>query len=254
MKPRFVGRLSLADVVTVSNASVGFLAVVTATVDVGLAARLILLAAVADGLDGVLARRYGSSPAGEYLDSLADVASFGVAPAVLVAVVVREAWTGAAAFVGAYAVPAVFVAMAVVRLGLYTAYDSEAHQTEGVPSTLAATVLAAATLAGVIGPARPAIVAGLTAVLAVLMTLTITYPDLHPQDALVMGVVQALAILLPGWYGEAFAFALLFLALAYLAFGPRFYWRRGPDGGDSGSRSGVGPDPEGERDAEAERI
>jgi CDP-diacylglycerol--serine O-phosphatidyltransferase len=245
MKPRFVGRLSLADVVTVSNAAVGFLAAATATFDVGLAARLILLAAVADGLDGVIARRYGSSAAGEYLDSLADVASFGVAPALLVSVVVEQAWAGVPMLVGAYALPAVFVSMAVVRLGLYTAYDSHAAETEGVPSTLAATVVAAATLAGVIGPA---LVVAVTAILAVLMTLTITYPDLHAQDALVMGAVQVFAIALPGWYGEGFAFALLFLSLAYLFLGPWFYWRRTSTGD-----SGPGTEPGAGRDADAER-
>jgi CDP-diacylglycerol--serine O-phosphatidyltransferase len=39
-----------------------------------------------------------------------------------------------------------------------------------------------------------------------------------------MGVVQGLAIVLRGRPGEVFAFALLFLALAYLTLGPRFYW------------------------------
>ena len=92
MKPRFVGRLGLADVVTVSNAAVGFLAAVAATVDVGLAARLLLLAAIADALDGVVARRRGGTAVGPYLDSLADVGSFGVAPALLVTGAVAEVW------------------------------------------------------------------------------------------------------------------------------------------------------------------
>jgi CDP-diacylglycerol--serine O-phosphatidyltransferase len=237
MKPRFVGRVSLADAVTVTNAAVGFLAAAAATVDVGLAARLVLLAAVADGLDGVVARRYGSSAAGEYLDSLADVASFGVAPALIVAVRTREAWNwgldpGAGAggplgvdvplLIAGLAPSALFVAAAVVRLGLYTALDSEGDETQGVQTTLAATILAAATLAGIV---TPILTAALAAALAVAMTLTVTYPDLHAQDALVMGVVQVCAICLTGWYGEAFAFAILFLALAYAALGPRFYWR-----------------------------
>ncbi|EMA69685.1 CDP-alcohol phosphatidyltransferase [Halorubrum aidingense JCM 13560] len=234
---RFVGRLGLADAVTVANAAVGFLAVVAATVDVELAARLILLAAVADGLDGVVARHRGSTDAGPYLDSLADVASFGVAPAGLIALLVLEARSfesdplfvavgvGAAAF---------FVSMAVARLGMYTAYDSDARETVGVPTTLAATVLAAAVIAGY---TEPALLVAATALFAVLMGSTITYPDLHAQDALVMGVVQAAVILtpiahlvtsaLPSWIGEGFAFALLFLAVGYLVLGPRFYWGDG---------------------------
>lgn len=224
MQPRFVGRLGLADAVTVGNAMLGFLAAFVATRDAGLAARIVLLAAVMDGLDGVIARKRGGTLAGPYLDSLADVASFGVAPALLVASRATDMWSFGSdpvAYVLALLLPALYVAMAVTRLGLYTAYDSDASETKGVPSTLAATVLSAGVLAGFVGPVFLVALSGL---LAALMVTQITYPDLHPQDALVMGVVQALAILLRGRPGEVFAFALLFLALAYLFLGPRFYW------------------------------
>lgn len=223
MIPRFVGRLGLADYVTTANAALGFLAAVAATMDVGIAARLLLLAAIADALDGVIARKYGSTPAGVYLDSLADVASFGVAPAFLVAYTVHTelGMDEPLAFLG-IAIGAVFVTAAVIRLGLYNAYDIGTKQTEGVQTTLAATILAAAVLAGYTAPAFLVPLAGL---LAVLMVTPITYPDLHPQDAIVMGVVQALAIVLTGKPGEVFAFALLFLALAYLFLAPRFYWQ-----------------------------
>jgi CDP-diacylglycerol--serine O-phosphatidyltransferase len=232
MQPRFVGRLGLADAVTVANAGLGFVAAVAATVDTGLAARVILLAAIADALDGVVARRVGSTPAGAYLDSLADVASFGVAPALLVACTAKGEWplsptgttTGTALAVAGIGLPALFVAMAVVRLGLYTAYDTDASETQGVQTTLAATVLAAGVLAGF---DDPVLLVPLTLILAVLMVTTITYPDLHAQDAIVMGVVQFAAVVSGGWYGRGFAFALLFLSLAYLALGPVFYWREG---------------------------
>ncbi|WP_253738427.1 protein sorting system archaetidylserine synthase [Halohasta salina] len=236
MQPRFVGRLGLADAVTVANAALGFLAAAVALVDIDLAARLILLGAIADALDGVVARYRGGTPVGPYLDSLADVASFGVAPAILVVAVVVDQWMPTAdltllladpVVLGAgFLVPAVFVAMAVTRLGMYTAYDTELAETEGVQTTLAATILAAAVLAGY---TAPELLVPLVGILAALMVSTITYPDLHAQDALVMGIVQALAILLSGYYGRVFAFALLFLALAYLSLAPRFYWRDGLD-------------------------
>ncbi|MDQ2053539.1 MULTISPECIES: protein sorting system archaetidylserine synthase [Halobellus] len=232
MKPRFVGRLGLADAVTVSNAALGFVAAVATTVDVELAARILLLAAIADALDGVVARRRGGTAVGPYLDSLADVASFGVAPALLVAMTVAGSWglgepRGLLALVGT----ALFVAAAVTRLGLYTAYDSDAAETEGVQTTLAATILGATVLAGF---TSPIVLVPMVYLLAALMLAPITYPDLHAQDALVMGVVQAAAILLcgptgrrfVGSLGEGFAYGLLFLSLAYLVLGPRFYWRR----------------------------
>ncbi|MFB6235699.1 MAG: protein sorting system archaetidylserine synthase [Halopenitus sp.] len=239
MQPRFVGRLGLADAVTVTNAAVGFAAAVLATVDAGLAARLVLFGAIADGLDGVVARKRGSTPVGSYLDSLADVASFGVAPAMVVAVRALDAanygsGTGGAGDLAlaaaAVVVPAVYVAMAVTRLGMYTAYDTDHDETEGVPTTLAATILAAAILAGY---TNPVLLLGVTAVFAGLMVSKITYPDLHPQDALVMGLVQAATVLTPGFWGRVFAFALLFLAAGYLILGPRFYWRNGLGSGSS---------------------
>ncbi|MFC6737129.1 phosphatidylcholine/phosphatidylserine synthase, partial [Halolamina salina] len=49
MRLRSLGRLGPADAVTVGNAALGFLAVVAATVDIGLAARIVLLGAIADG-------------------------------------------------------------------------------------------------------------------------------------------------------------------------------------------------------------
>ncbi|QCC48018.1 protein sorting system archaetidylserine synthase [Halobellus limi] len=232
MKPRFVGRVGLADAVTVSNAALGFVSAVAATVDVELAARILLLAAIADALDGVVARRRGGTEVGPYLDSLADVASFGVAPALLVSMAVSTSWglTGGRGLL-ALAGGALFVAAAVTRLGLYTAYDSDAAETEGVQTTLAATIIGASVLAGF---TSPVVLVPLVYLLAALMLAPITYPDLHAQDALVMGIVQAAAILLAGRMGErlvgaigeGFAFGLLFLSLAYLFLGPRFYWRR----------------------------
>ncbi|WP_410766242.1 protein sorting system archaetidylserine synthase [Haloferax sp. DFSO60] len=222
MKPRFVGRLGVADVVTAGNAALGFVAAVLTAIDVRLAAKVILIGAMADGLDGVLARRYGGSDAGPYLDSLADVASFGVAPALLVVAVVRETWGfDQIRFLAGVAVAAFFVAMAVVRLALYTAYDSDSDETVGVPTTLAATILSAGVLVGFVDPMLLVVLSG---ILALLMISDVVYPDLHAQDALVMGVVQGLAILLSGRLGMGFSFGLLFLALGYLFLGPRFYW------------------------------
>ena len=230
MLPRFIGRLGVADAVTIANAALGFVAIVVAFVDIDLAARLILLAAIADGLDGILARRYGGTDAGPYLDSLADVASFAVAPAVLAFVVVTdglavgyEGVTGELLLVTA--ICALFVAMAVTRLGMYTAYDVSGDSTEGIQTTLAATVLGAAILAG---ETQPWLVLAITAAFCYLMVSRIEYPDLLARDAAIMGVVHALAIIVPEFAGRTFPYALLTLAIAYMTLSPWLYWREEP--------------------------
>ena len=223
MQPRFLGQLGLADAVTVLNAAVGFLAAAVAITEPALAARLLLLAAIADGLDGVVARARGSTPVGDHLDSLADVASFAVAPAVFVFGVARPALGGSTAeTVVLVGVPALFVAMAVVRLGFYMLEDRDVERTEGVQTTLAATILAVAYLAGV---TDPLVLLGATAAFTYLMVAPITYPELYARDALVLGGLQALAVLFPAAVDRVFPRSLLVFAVGYLVFAPMFYWR-----------------------------
>jgi CDP-diacylglycerol--serine O-phosphatidyltransferase len=93
---------ALADVITLGNAAAGMAAIFLSLAYVGTGERTTLWIAVAlfpvalacDFLDGFVARmRKKHSPIGADLDSLADVVSFGVAPAVLgFALGMRGAW------------------------------------------------------------------------------------------------------------------------------------------------------------------
>ncbi|MFD1587284.1 protein sorting system archaetidylserine synthase [Halorientalis brevis] len=228
MQPRFVGRLGPADAMTVANAALGFAAAVAATIDPSLGARLILLAAGTDGLDGVIAEKYGGTPVGEFIDSLADVASFCVAPAVFVFSVASQEWgltlTTAdppLALAASFLIPALFVGAGVVRLGMYTAYDIGSDSTEGVQTTLAATILAVVYLAGF---QQAALLVALTAAFTYLMVTTITYPDLKVSHVMGMAIIQLGAIVAPTAFNRLFPRALLFMAVLYL-IGPWFYRR-----------------------------
>ncbi|MFB6085530.1 MAG: protein sorting system archaetidylserine synthase [Halodesulfurarchaeum sp.] len=222
MGRRVLLALDTADYVTAANAALGFVAVALAPIDVELAARLILLAAIADALDGIIARRTGGSEVGPYLDSLADVASFGVAPAAMVLAATTPLST--AQDYGTIVFGAAFVGAAVLRLALYTAYDTGKPATEGVQTTLAATILAAGLLSG--APTW-ALVVGL-GIFATLMLGERVYPDLRVRDAFVMGGIQAAAIAFPAPFGSVFPRALLAWAMAYLLLAPSFY--PGPEG------------------------
>jgi CDP-diacylglycerol--serine O-phosphatidyltransferase len=76
----------LPSLLTIGNMYCGLLSIVyTLNADFNLAAWMILLALLFDGSDGHIARlTQSTSNFGKELDSLADVVSFGVAPAVLV--------------------------------------------------------------------------------------------------------------------------------------------------------------------------
>lgn len=225
-------RLGVADVMTLLNATLGVVAMVVAvTVGPTAAARLILLAAVTDALDGIIARSRGGSEVGPLLDSIADIVSFGTAPALFLFVATRETVTAAVPgsvplagwveLLAVSAVPAVFVVFSLVRTALYTVYVGENEARPGIQNTLGASILAAGFLAGVTMPAI-LLVGGV--VLSVLMVAPIPYPKLSARDAGVMGLVQAGAILTPTVLHRLFPRALLIAALAYMTLAPRFYW------------------------------
>lgn len=226
MSLRVADRLGLADVMTLANAAVGVVAMTVAVLgEVQLIAQLILLAAVADGLDGIIARTRGGTAVGPYLDSMADIVSFGTAPALFVFVAANDVWGPLGDeplyFAAAAGVAALFVVFSLVRTVLYTVYVDEDENRPGIQNTLASSILAAAYLAGL--TMVPALLAA-AVVLSVLMIAPVPYPKLAARDALAMGVVQMGAIVAPTALQRVFPRALLIAALAYLTLAPRFYW------------------------------
>ncbi|MEF8850808.1 MAG: protein sorting system archaetidylserine synthase [Haloarculaceae archaeon] len=225
-------RLGPADVVTLANAAVGLVAGIVAFSDPELAARLVLLAAITDALDGITARKLGGSTVGPLLDSITDVVSFGATPALFVYVVTADSWgwrdagltAAPPAEVGiALGVAAFFGVMSIIRTALYTEFVGDDQLRPGIQNTLAATILAAAYLGGFAWV--PGILVG-TVLLSVAMVAPVAYPKLAHRDAAVMGVVQFGAVVAPTVLDRALPRLLLVAAFAYLFLAPRFYWGR----------------------------
>ena len=222
MSLRVLDRLGAADAMTLLNTAIGTAAMAAAALgEVRLVAQLLLLAAVADALDG------------PYLDSMADIVSFGTAPALFVFVAAREEWRSEpltladepVLLVVAAAVAAVFVVFSLVRTALYTVYVDEDENRPGIQNTLAASLLAAAYLAGLSTLAVGVeLLLGAAVVLSIAMVAPPAYPKLLARDALVMGFVQMGAVLIPTAAGRAFPRVLLVGALAYMLLGPVYYW------------------------------
>lgn len=92
MQKSMIKLLTLADIISLMNACFGFLAILVLLLDIfpsnelklHISFSLILLALLADGLDGIVARRTEIGSLGDYLESMADMISLGIAPAVFV--------------------------------------------------------------------------------------------------------------------------------------------------------------------------
>ncbi|UCF19921.1 MAG: CDP-diacylglycerol--serine O-phosphatidyltransferase [Gemmatimonadota bacterium] len=125
---------------TLGNLFFGFWSIIaTLRGEYSLAAWLIVIAGVADGLDGRIARfAKTGSPFGTELDSLVDLISFGLAPAILVYTLLLDSgdWSWSLAFI--------YVAAAAVRLARFNIEQGgRAHlHFHGLPSPVAGVTLA----------------------------------------------------------------------------------------------------------------
>lgn len=122
--------------ITLINGSLGFLAIIFSLKSKFLLASiLILLAAILDGLDGFLARKLNAvSKIGKELDSLSDLVSFAVAPALLL--IIKFDLNFYLIIVGI-----LLVASSEYRLARYNV-SSNVKGFSGVPTTLSAIILA----------------------------------------------------------------------------------------------------------------
>ncbi|MCX4722766.1 CDP-diacylglycerol--serine O-phosphatidyltransferase [Streptomyces sp. NBC_01306] len=147
-------RLSIADTLTLGNATCGFMAVYFTTTGIliphlqgsqengmgrhsaATAVILMLLAAIFDLCDGLVARKLRSSAMGAELDNLSDLISFGLAPAYFVLVygmVADDAHQRVAA------VAAIVVLLAVVlRLARFSCVTMKDGTFQGMPSPFGA--------------------------------------------------------------------------------------------------------------------
>ena len=165
--------IRLPDLFTLLNVVFGFLAILAAGRAWGgnipqYAVVFILLAAMADGLDGFLARKVGGSPLGANLDSLADLISFGTAPVFLAISTFHlppHIWP-----VGIF-----FLICGTLRLARFNVVSGKSDSFfEGLPIPAAGIALSASVLLG-----RPTLTIVLMLFLALLMVSSISYPKIR---------------------------------------------------------------------------
>ncbi|ARQ67898.1 CDP-diacylglycerol--serine O-phosphatidyltransferase [Streptomyces marincola] len=209
-------RLSIADTLTLSNATCGFLAVYFTTTgiliphltnsgDAGVvrnnaatAVLLMLLASVFDLFDGLVARKLRASPMGAELDNLSDLISFGLAPAYFVLVWgmvvgdVHEPLSALAAIVVLLAV--------VLRLARFSCVTMPDGVFQGMPSPFGAlTVVSIVLLELPFTPTLLAIVG-----VAWLMVSRVEYPK--PRGPLAVAMLAWIVLsmtLLTAWAFDA---------------------------------------------------
>jgi CDP-diacylglycerol--serine O-phosphatidyltransferase len=213
---------------TVGNLFCGYSSVVHSSAGkLETAALMIVLAAVLDGLDGRIARLTGTtSPFGIEFDSLADIVSFGIAPALLAyhwgLGPGRIGWSLAFLYV-------VCAAMRLARFNIQTA-ATDKRWFVGLPSPMAGSVLACIVFAFPEPPQAhwpAAALAGLVFCVAILMVSRLRYRSFREIDlrnrrsyiyVLPIAVIVVAITLHP-------KYVLLALCTSYLVSSPLLYLR-----------------------------
>ena len=203
------------------------------------AAWFVLLCVLLDKADGTAARLLKATSAfGLQMDSLADLVTFGVAPAVMVLCVPAQPAThqllagGAlgATLVhwGAYAAAIVYVACAALRLAKFnvSTRSSDTHFA-GIPTTLSGAILTGYFLSVTkyqLAPYFVLVLPALAVVLALLMVSRLPLPKLSFRHHWAINAIQGVNLVCVYVFGllRVFPEYLLAVALVYLLVGGTF--------------------------------
>jgi CDP-diacylglycerol--serine O-phosphatidyltransferase len=209
---------SLPNLFTVGNLFLGFISIILAfNQKAELAAIMVLIAMLCDGLDGRVARALNAqSEFGKELDSLSDVISFGVAPAFIMYVVAFTGMNAAAAWI----ITAIFPICGALRLARFNVVAGVPGYFIGLPIPAAGGVLC--TLALFHNELNTVILVLSTLLLSYLMVSTVKYPNFKkvgiPKKAIwitpiVIAIAVFVAIKFPGSLSKMIFVPLLLYAL-----------------------------------------
>ncbi len=206
-------KFALVNGFTVASLVLGMTAVFLAiNGHITLAAVALLACVVLDGCDGGLARKFDvASPFGAQMDSLADLSSFGVATGIVVYQWLIE---GGASPQAAGPASVLVAVCAAIRLARFNVSPKDGRFFSGVPTTMAAAVLALNVL---LGPHLPApIEVALVAVYAIAMVTSFPYAKVAQVVRLPLWVWLAPAMVAMVNLSAAF----VLVVCAYLVSGP----------------------------------
>ncbi|MFC4098302.1 CDP-diacylglycerol--serine O-phosphatidyltransferase [Paenibacillus xanthanilyticus] len=213
---------SIPSLFTVANLFLGIVAIIlifpeNARYD--LAAMMVIIAMLMDGVDGRVARALNAqSEFGKELDSLSDVISFGVAPAFIMYSVAFQELSAAPAWI----ITALFPICGALRLARFNVITSHAGYFIGLPIPAAGGVLATLALFHKEIPVVVLMVS--TLVLSFLMVSTVKYPNFKkvgiPRNAVwVVPIVVLISVGLALWLPQHLSKIIFVPLVLYALYG-----------------------------------
>lgn len=217
METNILKMITIADLASLANAICGFLAIMMVmSHNIVLSAQFLLLAVIFDAIDGTLARLFNQGDVdhiifGETIDSLADVISFGVAPAVISYMISGYYYM---------LIPSIMLLVCgILRLTRYNtiaAYQNQPTETFiGLPIPISSFMLAAFMLSSY----NVIILAILIIIIALLMVSNIEYPKIRELPIILITFIIMILAMIPQVNTMLYhipAYMLILLGLLYI--------------------------------------
>jgi archaetidylserine synthase len=201
--------IRLADFFSLLNGLFGFGAISAASLGkMEFSVLLVIFSVVADGFDGFLARRTKASELGAGLDSLADLISFGVAPAVLA----MKTFDMSAPILAA---GMIYLTCGILRLARFNISANNDRFFEGIPITASGLTVAASMLSK-----NPQLTLVLMLILSAMMVSSIPYPKIRDIKTLIVFGLVLLVAAIPIVFGRDIGLSgilILTVMAAYVA-------------------------------------
>ena len=217
METNILKIITLADVASLLNGLSGFMSIIAILQNnIILSAQLLFLAVIFDTMDGTLARLFATNNIehvifGETIDSLADIVSFGVAPAVILYMLTGQLYMLIAS--------SLIIICGILRLSRYNtiaAYTDVPTTTFiGLPIPVTSFILAAFILSSY----NVILLFIVMVVIAILMVTDIEYPKIKEVPLIIFVAILMLMAAVPSINNMLYkipAYLLLLLGLLYV--------------------------------------
>lgn len=214
--------VTIADLISMLNIGFGFLAIFILSSDlffsgflrIHVAFSLILLALLADGLDGIIARRTNPGSLGEYIESMADMTSMGIAPIIFIYTqyqkIIHIDTVYQILFLAGFFL---YLFLCVIRLACFHQMKNDEYFI-GLPASAATIMLLILASFSI----QPIVMIASLVLISLLLISSFPFPKTDRRINAIASILILLAIIFGAWYQVIFL-SLLFSCVLFYAIG-----------------------------------
>jgi len=229
MQASMMRLLKPADCISMMNVGFGFIALLLLSyrpndeLFIHLSFSFILLALLADGLDGIIARRTEKGLLGEYFEAIGDMISMGIAPSFFVFMMYKSTIQtySLILIIGLFILLLCYVLCCSIRLAAFHPLRSKRFFT-GLPASAATLLLISSASLGF----EPVLIAIIIVIAALLMISTISFPKPTKMQNGITTCIIFSNIFFGMFYDHILVYFLLFSVAVYIIVGPIYIMKK----------------------------